>query len=1222
MATERIELVLVAQVRGFTKGLSDAEKAVKSLRDGSRTAARQVQTNITNLSNRVDASAKKMVRSLLSLRTAFLGVATGAVIKKTVDFAADFEKALANVDTLLVGTNARIEDYRKELLELSKVTSKDLIDLTTGLYQAISAGVPAIEGPTGALAALEQAQLAAVAGLTETKVAMDGIISVTNAYRESNVSAAAASDQLFTTVKLGRVTFDQLSNNIGKVAGTAATFGVSTEDLLGSIAAISRVIPSTEQTVTSLQNVIQSIVKPTEEAAGTFEKLGIDASAAGLANNGLVETLRQIREGVAGDNDELKKLFPNIRALRGAAVLLGSGFEDLVNFSDQLAESTGATQAAFEKIQPTFSEVAGRLKSQLIAVLTEAGTRVLPQLKVAFEDAGRFLAANVDAIAESFELFFQVLFKVGRFIVEQGPTIINFVKAFFLAFATKKVITGLIALRTALLSVSAVAGANAGANFLTGFQKAFKTLPNLLRVGIRSAGIVGLVIGIGFEIVDSIVSYFQEQTKKATEEFIAGTQRGLENLLRELTGFEQLGQAAQERVRFERGETISLAEEGQFQAGALVTPEEAVKTLGAANALVAARATSTQLAKDATREAEKQEAINTSILAKAALRRGLDATAGAAQIARLNREIEAAIVLREESEKRQDVLENASISIAARTQAAIKGEKDLAAAVTKPRKPGGSGDAQAAARDRIDANERALRAESDARAAALERDLAAVEDNAEAAFFIRQEIIDEEIAEQTRATQAVLRVRSAAAGKDAEIQLAIGRELQASLSQIESESRQRTLENFRELAEANQELADEQTKAAKEAAKEAADAEKERIDALLAAPTAAGAGARGKQEARGAAREGVEDSARVLVELGADEAATTLFGAADALSLAAGPLIGAIIKAPDILNGIAGFLTSGISDFLLSLGDALGNVFDALFTGLPAQLEMIFTELVPAFIQKFVGGIPTIIGALATTVPKLIFVLITEGIPAIIGAWINGFRDAGADIAAFFAGEIGDALIEIFERIAEPFIEVGESIAALLEAFKAVADTVSGERAASFLEEAGATIANGAEKLGSALSSLNPFHSGGMVRGGRSNPVGALALAGAGAQSFQSGGSVRSQAASVLSASFGGDDVPILAQAGEAVLSRNQGVPAVGGEAGVAALNAGIPLGGGGVSINLQPSGVPAMDALFSLMGQFIKASSGAPLGTMRQVLDSNQQGAPAFQQFVPSRSE
>lgn len=87
---------------------------------------------------------------------------------------------------------------------------------------------------------LEVSAKAAVGGLTETETAADAVTTILNAYKMSAEEAGTVSDQLFTTVRLGKTTFGELGASIAQVAPIAAAYGISIDQVLGAVASLTK----------------------------------------------------------------------------------------------------------------------------------------------------------------------------------------------------------------------------------------------------------------------------------------------------------------------------------------------------------------------------------------------------------------------------------------------------------------------------------------------------------------------------------------------------------------------------------------------------------------------------------------------------------------------------------------------------------------------------------------------------------------------------------------------------------------------------------------------------------------------------------------------------------------------------------------------------------------------------------------------------------------------
>ena len=340
---------------------------------------------------------------------------TGAAARSALQFTADFQLGLAEVNTLLAEGDVSIQQYEKQLLDLSTQSSKTLDDLTKGLYQTISAGIPAVEGNAGAFAVLAESQKAAVAGLTTTENAVDGIVSVLNAYGRESILAQDVSDKLFKTVKLGRVRFDELSRGLGRVAPVAAAAGVPLDDILAVLIQLTRQGVKPSEAITGLRNILRSIIRPAQKSVKSIDKLNIELAKAGqeqvklgadfLRDNGLIGALKNLTEATGGSVSALSEIFPNVRALVPAIVSVGRNFEQTAGFQRQLTQSTGESQRAFKEIDAQFSETFSKLGSNIGRISAIASKGILDRLNKDLIEFNEYLSsASVQKFAkDSFE---------------------------------------------------------------------------------------------------------------------------------------------------------------------------------------------------------------------------------------------------------------------------------------------------------------------------------------------------------------------------------------------------------------------------------------------------------------------------------------------------------------------------------------------------------------------------------------------------------------------------------------------------------------------------------------------------------------------------------------------------------------------------------------------------------------------------------------------------
>jgi len=199
-----------------------------------------------------------------------LGMATKA--------AADFEEAMRKVNSMMGLGQAEFQAMSDDVQALSKDLGVDAVEAADALYQAISAGVP----PENAIEFLAIATKAAIAGVTSTEVAVDGLTTVINAFKLPLSDTQKVADIMFQTVKGGKTTFEELSASLFNVAPLAKASGVSFEEVSAALATMTKQGVPTTIATTQLRQAIVTLQKPTAEMSAAIETLGY-SSGQGVA---------------------------------------------------------------------------------------------------------------------------------------------------------------------------------------------------------------------------------------------------------------------------------------------------------------------------------------------------------------------------------------------------------------------------------------------------------------------------------------------------------------------------------------------------------------------------------------------------------------------------------------------------------------------------------------------------------------------------------------------------------------------------------------------------------------------------------------------------------------------------------------------------------------------------------------------------------------------------
>ena len=183
------------------------------------------------------------------------------------------------------------------------------------------------------------------------KAIFAGIIAVTLmvAAACSGTATAGPNGGDVVAIKDGTAEADAFAGVLGRVVPTAATMGVTFDQVTAALAGMTLTGLSADEAATSLNQVLVSLLKPTKEAEKALKEMGTSSAdlRKQLKEEGLLAVLRDL-EGRFGANEEAASLvFGNVRALRGVLSLLSLDAGQLNTIFADTASATGALGEAF-----------------------------------------------------------------------------------------------------------------------------------------------------------------------------------------------------------------------------------------------------------------------------------------------------------------------------------------------------------------------------------------------------------------------------------------------------------------------------------------------------------------------------------------------------------------------------------------------------------------------------------------------------------------------------------------------------------------------------------------------------------------------------------------------------------------------------------------------------------------------------------------------------------
>lgn len=315
----------------------------------------------------------------------------GSLINSVTAESAEFSKSMREANTMAGKDVAGFESLKDQVADLAKEIPIARDALANGLYQTISNGVP----EDNWLEYLNTSARSAVGGLADINKVVGVTATLIKNYGLEWSAAAEIQDKIQLTAKNGVTSFEQLAQALPRVAGNAATLGVSINELMGSFATLTGVSGNTAEVSTQLAAIFTALVKPSSDAANMATEMGIQFDAAAIkAAGGFQNFLSQLDKSIktyaksAGilEQEVYGRLFSCAEALRALIPLQG---ELADKFSDNVANmvgSAGTMDAAFAEMSNT-SEAAAQKMSNSWAwikdVIYDFASKAQPFLGVA-----------------------------------------------------------------------------------------------------------------------------------------------------------------------------------------------------------------------------------------------------------------------------------------------------------------------------------------------------------------------------------------------------------------------------------------------------------------------------------------------------------------------------------------------------------------------------------------------------------------------------------------------------------------------------------------------------------------------------------------------------------------------------------------------------------------------------------------------------------------------
>lgn len=337
------------------------------------------QDRVSKQLNKIDSTGSKLTGTFKKLATTVAGVMSIAAVvsfgKESTQAFTNFENSMNEVFTLLPDISGQAMTAMSAQAKQSTIDMGRLPeDVVPTLYQALSAGVP----QDTVFSFLETANKAAVGGVTTLETAVDGLSSVVNAYGSDILSTDKASNLMFTAVKLGKTTFDELAASLFNVNPTAAAANISFDQVSASLAAMTAQGIPTSVATTQLRQAFLELSTSGTATDKIFRQIAGGGFKDFLAKGNDIQDAFQLMESYAAkSNLGINDLFSSAEAKSAVLALTGKNTQRFTDALNAMAQSAGATDAAFAKMEKGFQRKLDKMNAKLAVLKINAGEKIV-----------------------------------------------------------------------------------------------------------------------------------------------------------------------------------------------------------------------------------------------------------------------------------------------------------------------------------------------------------------------------------------------------------------------------------------------------------------------------------------------------------------------------------------------------------------------------------------------------------------------------------------------------------------------------------------------------------------------------------------------------------------------------------------------------------------------------------------------------------------------------
>lgn len=397
-----------ASLNEYKNRLKEVDEQLKFGKASIEEYTEKVQKAGEKVKNEGSGMTKKVTTPILAA-----GVASAKM-------AIDFEDSMAKVSTIADATEIPMDDMQKEILDLSNQTRISAEEIAQNVYDSISAG----QKTGDAVNFVSNSTKLAKAGFADAGAALDVLTTIMNAYGLKASEVTNVSDMLIQTQNLGKTTVADLASSMGKVIPTANAYGVSLDELCAGYAIMTANGVATAESTTYMNGMLNELGKSGTNVSETLkEKTGKTFKELMDSGMSLSDVLKIISDAATENNKSFSDMWSSSEAGKAGMILLGDSAENFNGVLEQMQNSAGATNTAFEKLDTNSTKIE-KATNELRNDAIDFGTTLMEELAPIIENIAEKISEFTEWFNGLSESEKQTIIQIGLIVAAIGPLLI------------------------------------------------------------------------------------------------------------------------------------------------------------------------------------------------------------------------------------------------------------------------------------------------------------------------------------------------------------------------------------------------------------------------------------------------------------------------------------------------------------------------------------------------------------------------------------------------------------------------------------------------------------------------------------------------------------------------------------------------------------------------------------------------------------------------------